>query len=131
MCRAALASTEDWTTTNTVLQLSNSALLMVDWAQTRQMIRNPCFDVNGEHKKYAQNCSNPHHESGPAKHFVGEHPSIGQVNVYFAGSLVANYLITRGLPGPWREVYQVGFSVYELGVVQNNWKIGIRVSFPL
>ena len=108
MAQTALA--QNWSTQDKSLFVTSSALLVVDWAQTRHIARNPQL----------------FYEKNP---ILGEHPSLGRVNTYFATVLVANYFITDALSPKWRTAYQAGLIGVELVVIGNNKRIGIKMDF--
>ncbi len=101
---------DDWTTTDKVLFATSSALLVADWAQTRYTVKNP--EQFHDHNR-----------------LLGEYPSMGKVNAYFASVLVLNYFVTDALPPKWRTAYQAGLITLELVVVGHNKNIGIGMSF--
>jgi hypothetical protein len=93
----------------------------IDWLQTRNIARHNCTNPStGEHNCY---------ESGPAASFIGKHPSIGQVNNYFALSMLAHVGIVSALPSKYRSVFQLTSIVYEASYVAGNYQIGISVKF--
>lgn len=104
------AFAQNWSTQDKVLFATSSVLLVADWAQTRHIARNP----------------DRFFEKNP---ILGEHPSVGRVNTYFATTLVLNYIVTDALPPKWRTAYQAGLIGVELYVVGNNKRIGIRMDF--
>jgi hypothetical protein len=107
-CTFAVAA--DWSKQDKVLFSASSALLVADWAQTRHIAKNPQL----------------FYEKNP---ILGEHPSLGRVNTYFATVLVANYFITDALSPKWRTAYQAGLIGVELVVIGNNKRLGIKMDF--
>ncbi len=100
-----------WTkddTTNNLLVASNS-LILIDWAQTREIADNDnYYEVN------------PH---------LGRHPSSGDVNRYFLGSLALHNLIGAMLPRRLKRYYYGSQFAYRLSIVGNNAQIGIDLKF--
>lgn len=107
---AVSAHAQNWSTQDRALFSASSVLLVADWAQTRHIARNP-------HRFYEKNP------------ILGEHPSLGRVNTYFATVLVANYFITDALSPKWRTAYQAGLIGVELVVIGNNKRLGIKMDF--
>ncbi len=106
--RPAIAG-DEWTSTDTALQVVGSSLALVEWAQTRVIADNP----DRYHEHY-----NP---------LLGEHPDRSRVDAYFAASMVGHYLVARSLPHPWRTAWQslqIGVCASMVGI---NYRIGIRV----
>ena len=101
---------KDWTREDTYRQGGLTVLLIVDWGQTRWIARHPL-----QHKEMNQ--------------FLGEHPSVSRVNNYFAASILGHAAISAVLPPDWRKGWQYVWIGIELGYVQNNHSIGIKVDF--
>lgn len=100
---------KDWTREDTNRQAVVTALLVVDWGQTRYIAKHPEF-----------------HETNP---LLGEHPSIGQVNNYFVASILAHATVSMILPPDWRKGWQYIWIGIEADTVDRNRHIGIKVSF--
>jgi len=92
------------------LEITWQTLWAADYLQTRQIAKAP--DSYYEKNK-----------------FLGEHPSVGKVNVYFAASAAAHYMVSQALPPRWRETWQMVTIVYEVDAVVQNYKIGLGFSF--
>jgi hypothetical protein len=118
---AAGCATDPWLPRDTAAQAVVTGLMVTDWAQTREMVKNPC--VAGP------NCEVHHYEKGLASHFIGEHPSVGQVNNYFAASILLNAGVAWLLPRGWREGWQIGSAVYETKIVLDNRTLGIKITY--
>ena len=101
---------KDWTREDTYRQSVLTVLLVVDWGQTRYIAKHPL-----QHKEMNQ--------------FLGEHPSVGRVNNYFAASILGHAVISYILPPDWRKGWQYVWIGIEFGVVQRNHSIGIKVDF--
>lgn len=114
-CAARPARAQDsrrWTTENTVLALSSTALIVMDWSTTLTMARRP--------DRYTE--SNP---------LLPRHPSVRQVNVACALALGGNLLLAHWLPNPWRSVVMETVTAIELASVTNNVvRYGIGLSLP-
>jgi hypothetical protein len=101
---------KDWTREDTYRQVAVSALLVVDWAQTRWIVKHPYqfYEIN---------------------HFLGEHPSVGKINNYFAASILGHAAISYILPSDWRKGWQYVWIGVELEYVRRNYHIGVKVDF--
>jgi hypothetical protein len=130
VCALAFAHTsafaaDPWSTGDTVREVINASLLVTDWAQTRYAVQHPC----GQYEF----CTDPNHEHGYARYFISEHPTLGQVDAYFAASIVLHAAISYVLPRGWRDGWQYGTAVLELRTVIRNHHAGIDIglSFPI
>lgn len=105
-CQDAFAA-EDWTTGDTIAQVVTMGLIAIDWRQSRQIARNP--------DRYAE--SNP---------VLGEHPSMGRVNTYFALFEIGHLWLARTVPhGVGRDAVQYAFGGAELVAVVGNHSVGL------
>lgn len=91
-------------------QWAYTVLHSVDWHQTRQIAGNP--------QRYRE--TNP---------LLGDHPSLGRVNRYFALTLATHWAIAYALPDPARRYFQNGTIALELVVIQRNASIGLSYRF--
>jgi len=112
---------DPWTTGDTVRQGALTALLVADWAQTRHMATHSCPESN-------PTCAVPFGEGGGAHAFIGSHPSVGQVNNYFAASVIGHAAISYMLPRGWREGWQYVWIGIEAQTVRTNY-VGIKYGF--
>lgn len=110
----------NWTTTDTVWQAAVLTTLALDWSQTRTIAKNP--------DKY--------HELNP---ILGEHPSVGRVNGYFAAVTLGHTAVAILLPTKvetfgykWnpRRVWQATTVAVEVGAITNNIVVGIKFDIP-
>ncbi len=100
-----------WTATDTALQVAFGALLLTDWAQTRNTLaRTPGGMPEG----------NP---------LLGAHPSELRLDGYFLGALLLHTTVARLLPHPWRTVWQIGWVGAEGVVAARNFSVGARIRF--
>lgn len=102
----------EWSGMDTTLQSVSMTLTVVDWLQTREIVKHP--------DKWKE--TNP---------MLGEHPSMGAVNTYFAGHLAINWFVARWLDPPARTFWQVGIIFNEVDAVTNNISNGIRIRIAL
>ena len=115
---------ERWDTTDKVLGATALAFTVADWAQTRYIAQNPCINAGG-----GTDCADPYREVGLARRFIGEHPTTGQVDRYFAGAIAVSALAAHYLPSTYRKGFLGGITLIELSVVARNRSIGLRMEF--
>jgi len=108
-CAGMRGPRDPWTTTDTVLQVTYSALHIMDWSQTLHIARN----------------SEKYYETNP---ILGEHPSTGRVNTYFAVTLLANTVIPMHLNKPYRNIWQGIWIINQYTYVQHNRRISIGIT---
>lgn len=99
-----------WTPEDKAAGIAAAAFTTIDWAQTRDIARN----------------GNQFYELNP---LLGQHPSIGRVNNYFAGALIGGTALAFALPENERHWFLNGTAVLELAVTAHNAKIGVRMNF--
>lgn len=96
------AHEDPWRTSDTVMQLGVTAVLVADGITTSRI-----HDTPGVW------------ESGPiTAQVLGRQPSSSDTALYFSTLIISNYLISRALPHRWRRTWQVielsghGYAVY-------------------
>jgi hypothetical protein len=104
---ALQAQAADWSSADIARQTAYTIVHVADWAQTRYIATHP--------EQYRER--NP---------LLSEHPSVGQVNHYFAATLVAHYAITHFLPPAYRPIWQYGTITMQTYVVLHNRSVGIK-----
>lgn len=100
---------QDWTKQDTITEGVYLALHAIDYFQTKEIARNPAF------KEY-----NP---------ILGEHPSSGRINTYFALTAIGHAAISYVLKPKYRRYWQfvtIGIQSY---TVCHNYHVGVRFSF--
>jgi len=91
-------------------QIAAQGLLLVDWAQTREISRNPAF--------------------AEANVFLGPDPSITAVNRYFAIVSAIHWAVTLHLEGEQRKTWQnVTITIGALNTYRNH-SYGVKMDFP-
>ena len=100
----------DWDSTDYALGAAAVSTLVVDWGQTRYIVKNP--------QKYSE--TNP---------ILGEHPSMGRTNLYFLGAITGTLLLANWLEPSNRKWFLGTVTAVELVVIGRNKNIGIGVSF--
>ena len=99
----------DWTREDTYREATYLTLHTIDWAQTRNIARNPLY--------YEQNA------------ILGKHPSVGKVDGYFVLTGLAHIAISYYLPTEYRKAFQYITLGIEGGAVAHNISLGIGVKF--
>lgn len=102
---------DPWAAQDRALFAVNTALVAADWSQTRYIARHP----------------NLYRED--SAWFIGPHPTVGQVDAYFVGTLAINFAVVDLLPEKWRTVYQGFFMVHRAQFVLSNHAVGIEMRF--
>lgn len=103
---------EEWSELDKKLLIASEVLLVADWMQTRQIVKNP----------------DRYHETNP---ILGKHPSLGEVNTYFISCMVANYYLADWLGNDdnKRTIYLSTVTVVQGVTVRNNYLLGLRFAF--
>lgn len=110
LCLCAPCFARDlWMPTDTALQVTSTALMVADWAQTRDIAKSSSFYETNE--------------------YLGRRPSAHRVDTYFASAIALNAAIAYVLPQPWRGYFQMSTIVLEAGTVGNNYALGIKMRF--
>lgn len=104
------AHADDWTKTDTGLEVAWLTLHALDWGQTRYIARNPDL----------------FYERNP---ILGDHPSVGRVNTYFALTAIAHYGVSQWLSPSNRRIWQTVSIGFAAGTVNANYNIGVRLDF--
>jgi len=107
---AGSAQADEWMTADTQREAVYLALHAMDWAQTRNIARNP-------YKWHEQNS------------ILGEHPSVDRVDAYFAIIALAHVAVSDMLPTEYRTAWQHVSIGFEAGVVGHNLSLGIGMEF--
>ena len=101
---------DEWLFADTKREVLYLTLHTIDWAQTRTIARHP--------EMYRE-----------TNVFLGEHPSTGRVDRYFALTALGHVGISYVLPQQWRKWFQISTITMEVVVVADNKRIGIAVDF--
>jgi len=120
-CHAEGLNLDKWTREDSYRQAAVTVLLVVDWAQTRYLVRHPIDP------KQADGTYNWRSEG--YNRVLGEHPSIGRVNNYFLAATLGHAAISALLPPDWRKAWQYVVIGVEANTVERNHHIGIKMEF--
>ena len=110
----AFAFCDDWRTSDTVLAVSYSALLYMDWRQTMQGIGS-----NQQPGIYEKNI------------YLGRHPSDTALAQYMLSSAVGGLLLGCFLHGDYRTLWFSSLVVVELYAMNDNAHNGLNGSLSL
>lgn len=100
---------DEWMPADTYREVTYLTFLSIDWAQTRNFIRNPrCYEHNV---------------------LLGEHPSQDKVDAAIIATALAHIYVARLLPEEWRAPFQYVSIGIEAGSVAHNFSIGIGAKF--
>ena len=102
-------------------------MLVIDWSQTRYIAKHPSaryVSISDGHRE-------KHTEAGfiETNPFLGDHPSVREVDHYFAVSALVQFGIAHVLPTRWRNTWQVVFIATHGSAAANNYQLGIRTDF--
>ena len=101
---------EHMTKEQKVMQGTYLGVHAIDWSQTRYIAKHP----------------DEHSELNP---ILGSHPSTDEVDVYFLSTALLHTGITKSLPDKYRKYWQMFTIGVEVGVVERNMRLGIKVDF--
>jgi len=106
------AAAQEWTRTDILMLTGAMGLSLVDWGQTRDMVKRPA--------------SEGYHENNP---LLPTHPTAADVNRAALIGLAGTAGLAYVLPQTYRRWFLGAVIVIETGVVARNHQIGLRVSF--
>lgn len=109
--------TNKWTTTEVVLESVYQLTILVDWSQTLFIVeaqQNP-----DKYNKYYTETN----------HLLGRRPSRGSVNLYMISSMLAHFGVSYILPHKYRILYQSCTLGFQLAIINNNVRCGVRTRF--
>jgi hypothetical protein len=107
ICSTSAMAGEYWSNEEIALEVTYITLQFVDYKQT-----------------HAIAASENYFETNP---FLGENPSKGDIDAYFAATTVAHMVIAHALPQKYRRYWQAIWINIEAGYVTHNYSIGITV----
>lgn len=100
----------DWDRTDYALGATAIAGLVVDWGQTRYIAKHP--DTHFEKNR-----------------ILGEHPSVGRVDAYFAGTIAGTLAFANWLSPTNRKILLGTVTAVELVVTNRNRSLGVKIAF--
>lgn len=93
-----------------VMQGTYLGVHAIDWGQTRYIAKHP----------------EEHSELNP---ILGRHPSTDEVDAYFLSTALLHAGISKSLPSKYRKYWQIFTIGVEVGVVERNMRLGVKVDF--
>jgi len=126
-CASNSFAFDEWTNTNTALQVTYSILHILDWGQTLHQAK--------QNWKYTKTISNSNgttctaYKIEESNFILGDHPSQTKVNLYFASTLLLHPVVSYALPKVWRESWQTAGIGLEIYVVGKNFTVGLNGLF--
>lgn len=101
-------ATDEWSSGDIYREVAWQTLNIIDELQTEyDVARNP----------------NIYEEVGAARNFIGAHPSVDQVRIYFIASALVHYVISDALRHGWRDTFQYATIWIESDVTGRNVQI--------
>lgn len=91
------------------MEVVTDLVLVADWSQSRQITE--IDDIK------------------EGNMLLGEDPSEGRVNTYFASCLVLNTVIHRVIPDRYLKYYQTTLIGIQVSYISNNYSLGVEVEF--
>ena len=130
----SLQSQEKWSTADKWWEASALALIAADWAQTRQIAKHPTVNhrrvvmwTDDSGKEWAQESWDTQQEQ--TNWFLPKHPSVAEVDRYFAAYMLSHVIAANLLQGKWRRGFQVLTVGMQIDAVNRNLKLGIQIRF--
>jgi hypothetical protein len=99
---------QEWTKTDTTLEIAGQLFTLADWSQTSTFHREPMNETNWA---------------------LGHHPAQRTINRYFIGLMLGHYVVSRSLHGNGRRAWQLATLTIEAGYVNHNVQIGAKFSW--
>lgn len=104
------AVADEWTTSDTIFQASYLTMHIIDWGQSLHTAKNP--------DKFREENT-----------ILGDTPTTGAVNTYFALTAAGHTIISYLLPQPYRRYWQYLTIGLETTVIAANYNIGVKIDF--
>lgn len=109
-----LFSSDEWTTQDTILQLSVIALTTYDLMQTYTFLYTEPYISEG------------HKEMNP---LMGPHPSKSRFYAVGIGFIAFHSFVSYVLPYKLRTIWQLMYINFEANMIYHNYQCGVRVKF--
>lgn len=106
---STLLAGEAWSNQDKVLEGAFVVATAFDWRQT--------MDIKNHPNLCEQN------------RILGKRPSDGTIHTYFASSILVHAIVANQLHGKWRTAWQSVWIAMEIGTVQRNYALGVRLNF--
>ena len=125
LCGSNAIAFDKWTTSDYTLQGIYTVFHIIDWGQTAHNAKNGWANTTSVNKQ-GDITVKEHKESNA---LLGSEPSLKNVNLYFASTLILHTAISHILPKPYRNIWQVAGIGIEVRLVSGNYHIGARGLF--
>lgn len=106
----SLAIADPWSSRDKALEGVFIAVTAIDWLQTRDIARNP--------DRWTEENS-----------ILGQHPSIAEVNTYFAILTISHIALVDIIPSEYRAPFQITTIFIEYHYISSNFSLGISAEF--
>lgn len=107
----SLDQADPWTKTDITLEIIDLGLKFMDAKQTHDI-------VSRQNEGYYE-----------TNFILGEHPSHGEVNAYFATTAIGHILIAHILPQPYRRYWQILWIGVSGSCVYGNYRSNLKIKF--
>lgn len=111
-CLIQTSKADDWTTGDTVRQVTYLTIQAMDWNQTRHIAKHP--------ETYSEVTIDS---------IIGKHPSTKNVDAWMLSTMILHTGLVYILPSSTRKVFQYTSIVMKGDAVAKNYVIGLRVKF--
>lgn len=124
-------SFDKWDNGNLSLASIFTAATIVDWGQTRDIVRNnienkECGFRFNRNKEWEPACVYPYHETNI---YLGGNPSMGKVDTYMPIAIISTLTIAHFLPKKSRKFFLYFVSILEINTIYNNRMAGLKINF--
>lgn len=113
---------DEWNTQDTVLQLTFSTLLIIDFWQTYTFLY-----TDKHQQSYVENGVTYTTTYNETNLFLEENPSKLKLFSYVGFCLVGHFLISYILPNPFRTIWQIAWSCIEIKYIRHNYQLDVRI----
>lgn len=116
----------NWTQGDSIRQGAIVALQTADYLQTRTIAVEMVPESYTERPNGSSERFYAHPRWRETNPMLGEHPTTGQVNIFFAAGIIGNAVISYALPPRYRAWWQAASIGLEGYYVGRNYQAGIR-----
>ena len=109
MSASSAQANDEWTEAQKNLLAIDTALLAVDWGQTRYGVASP-----------------DHVELNP---IIGKNASNMRIGIYFGTCIIANAIIADMMPTEYRGLFLSGVLAVQFYATSKNYRAGVKIKF--
>jgi hypothetical protein len=120
-------SADKWDKEDLILASIFTATTVIDWGQTRDMVK--INEKTGLTRGYIDGqwiSRLPHRETN---YLLGNYPTIGKVDTYMPLAIASTLTIAHYLPKKKRKFFLYFVSILEIYTIHNNQKFGLKINF--